>query len=291
MKKMATFNLALLRSITILYVEDEITIRDQSVKAYSKLFKEVLVASNGEEAIEVFEKNKSAIDIILSDINMPKLSGLNMSKAILKDNDIPIILTTAHSEKDLILEALDIGVKKYSTKPTTLNTVVQNIEEVVTQHRKDQNIKEVAKTLLLQAKNSKEVVHELLSTNKKLEEEKIYYKSLVDAYISMVKVDKNGIINEVSKQFAKLLEYRPKDLIGHNISMIKETTCPHISFQKQMLQAIHKKTEVESQSMLSTKNNKIISFDVKMVAFYGADSLVAGYNLYFNQISKDSCSL
>ena len=58
-----------------------------------------------------------------------------------------------------------------------------------------------------------------------------------------------------------------------------------------MLQAIHKKAEVESQSMLITKNHKIISFDIKMVAFYGADSLVTSYDLYFNQISEDIYSL
>lgn len=288
---MATFNLAFLRTITLLYVEDEISIRDQSVKAYSKLFKEVLVASNGEEALEVFENNKSSIDIILSDINMPKLDGIAMSKKILEDNDVPIIITTAHTDKKLILEALDIGIKKYSTKPIALNNIVKDIEEIVTLHRKNLKVKEVAKTLLIDAKSSKELKHDLLNENKKLKEEKDYYKSLVDEYISMLKIDKNGIINEISKQLANLLGYKEEELIGKNISIIKETTCTNISFQKQMLQVIRNKTTLQSENKLLTKNNKIISADINMQSFYGADSLVSGYVLYFNHLSKDSCSL
>jgi len=281
---MATFNLATIRSISILYVEDEQIIRDQMVKAYTKLFKEVFVATNGKEALEIFAQNINSIDIVISDINMPEISGLQMSEQMLAKKDIPIILTTAHTDKEYMLKAIDIGIKKYVTKPITLNSIVQDIEEVVTLHKKEMNIKDLTKKLLLKSKNSDEVIEKLLIENKKLEESNIYYKSLVDNYLMTLQIDKNGIITKISKQLALSLMYSENELIGENISCLKDTSCENISFQKQMLQAIHKKVEVESKNILKTKNNDKLNFEIKMILFYGSDDLVSGYNLYFKLI-------
>ena len=281
---MATFNLATIRSISILYVEDEQIIRDQMVKAYTKLFKEVFVPSNGKEALEIFTQNMDNIDIVISDINMPVVSGLEMSEQILAKKDIPIILTTAHTDKEYMLKAIDIGIKKYNTKPITLNAIVQDIEEVVTMHKKEMNIKDITKKLLLKSKNSDEVIGKLLLENKKLEEDNLYYKDLVDNYLMTLQIDKNGIIKKISKQLALSLMYSESELVGQNISCLKDTSCENISFQKQMLQAIHKKIDIESKNILKTKNNDKLNFEIKMILFYGTDDLVSGYNLYFKII-------
>jgi len=278
---MATFNLATIRSISILYVEDEQIIREQSIKAYSKLFKKVYIASNAKEALEIFENNIDNIDIIISDINMPGLSGLEMAEQILAKNDVPIILTTAHTDKDYMLKAINIGIKKYITKPITLNAIVQDIEEIVTLDKKEKNIKDIAKKLLLKSKDSEEVIQKLLMENKILEENNLYYKDLVDNYLMTLQIDKNGIIKKISKQLSITLMYDEDELLEQNISFLKDSSCTNIPFQKQMLQAIHKKVEVKTQNILKTKNGNKINFEINMVLFYGDDDLVSGYNLYF----------
>ena len=141
---MATFDLGTLKTITILYTEDEKEIRERSLKAYSKLFKTVYAAENGEEALEIFLKYKDEIDIIITDINMPKSSGLDLAKKVLEISDVPIIITSAHTNSDYLLEAISIGVKKYEVKPITLNGIVQDIESIVSQYRKDAHIKDCA---------------------------------------------------------------------------------------------------------------------------------------------------
>jgi YesN/AraC family two-component response regulator len=282
---MATFNLATLRSITVLYVEDEQMIREQTKKAFDKLFKTTLVASNGEEAFEIFTQNKDTIDIVITDINMPKLSGIELSKKLLDLLYVPILITSAYSNKEYLLEAMSLGVKKYLTKPTTLNSIVQDIEKIVTEHRKELEVKEIAKILLVKSKNTDILLGKILAKNKIIESELTYYKNIVNNYVSMLKIDKNGIIIDISSQLSALLKYEDSELLGVNISTIKSSSCENETFQKQMLQAIHKKTSVQSINAIETKTKKLLQFEIKLELFYGEDSLVAGYNLYFNLIS------
>ena len=287
---MATFDLGTLRTITILYVEDEAIIREQSLKAYNKLFKTVYSAVNGEEALKIFLKKKDDIDVIITDINMPKLSGLELAKKALEVSDIPVIVTTAHTDTNYLLDAIDIGIKKYEIKPITLNGIVQDIERVVTQYRKDTHIKDIAKTLLLKSKNTADTLNKFIEENRALEKSNQFYKNLVDNYVPMVKTDKNGIILEISKQLSKMLSDSQEELIGENISHLKDSSCKNISFQKQMLKAIHKKVQIKSTHTLKNKNNKSFIYDVNMIVFYGEDSLVSGYTLYFNLISSQNCT-
>lgn len=288
---MANFDLATLRTITILYVEDEDFIREQSAKAYNKLFKKVFVAENGLEALEIFKINKNIIDIVVTDINMPKLSGLELSKKIVEIAPTPIIITTAYTHTEYMLDAIDLGIKKYVTKPITLNGIVQDIEKVVIQHRKESNIKDIAKTLLVKSKSTSSEINTLVQENQTLEKTMSFYKTIVDKYVAMVKIDKNGVILKVSKNFTTLLSYSETESIGKNISKFKDTSCTNIPFQKQMLEAIHKKTAITSTHTLKSKDNKLLNFEVNMILFYGNDSLIAGYDLYFSPIHQQTCSI
>lgn len=281
---MATFDIAALRTITILYAEDEGALRNQETKVYNKLFKKVYEAEDGTQALELFTKHKDEIDVLITDINMPKLSGLELAREVQKISRVPIILTTAYTHTEYMLDAIDLGIKKYITKPVTINKIVQDIEKVVTQNRKEENIKDIAKNLLSKSKNDSEELNELVRQNKEIDKELVYYKNLVDKYVPMMITDKNGLILEVSGKFSNLLGYSEEELMGENISMLKADSSG-TAIQKQMLEAIHKKTTIDSTHTFKTKSGSIITFDMKMVLFYGEDSLVAGYNFYLDLVS------
>jgi PAS domain S-box-containing protein len=281
---MATFDIAALRTITILYAEDEGTLRHQEIKVYNKLFKKVFEAEDGSQALELYKQHKDEIDVIVTDINMPKLSGLELAKEVQKISRVPIILTTAYTHTEYMLDAIDLGIKKYITKPVTINKIVQDIESVVTQNRKEENIKDIAKELLTKSKSNSAELDELVKENQKLDKELTYYKQLVDKYVPMMVTDKNGMILEVSSKFSNLLQYSEEELMGSNISMLKAESST-VSIQKQMLEAIHKKTTIDSTQIFKAKNTKEITFASKMVLFYGEDQLVAGYNFYLDLLN------
>ncbi|MGL5416848.1 MAG: response regulator [Clostridium sp.] len=100
---------------TVLIVEDEIKIRFL-IRDYflSEGFK-VLEASNGEEGLRVFSQN--TIDIIILDIMMPKLNGLDFLSIVRDVSNVPIILLTAKSEEDDKLQGYAFGADDYMTKP------------------------------------------------------------------------------------------------------------------------------------------------------------------------------
>jgi len=120
-------NKELLAKITILYVEDQKEIKNFTTDILKTFVKNVVVASNGEEGLEKFKKN-SDIDLVIADINMPKMDGLTMSKEIKKINpSIPIIITTAHTDSNFLKESINLGIYSYTLKPIDLYDLVNNI--------------------------------------------------------------------------------------------------------------------------------------------------------------------
>ncbi len=103
-------------NLSILYAEDDTTIREKYIKFLKLYFKNVYEATNGQEALELYEKNKP--DIIILDINMPIINGLQVAQIIRdKDTQVQIIMLTAHSDREKLLVALDLSLTKYLIKP------------------------------------------------------------------------------------------------------------------------------------------------------------------------------
>lgn len=88
-----------LQTLTILYAEDEEGIRKNIADSLQYYVKEVIEASNGEEAFELYNEKKP--DIIFSDIHMPILNGIDFVKRIRKDDrKTPVVMITAHTDKN-----------------------------------------------------------------------------------------------------------------------------------------------------------------------------------------------
>lgn len=109
--------IAKLRKLKLLFVEDEKELLEIICDALKKLEVNFLTASNGMEALKVLEENND-IDIIVSDINMPHLNGLEMAEQLRKEgNNTPIIIMSAHTEEEFINKAKKVGVENYLLKP------------------------------------------------------------------------------------------------------------------------------------------------------------------------------
>lgn len=102
--------------ISILIAEDESELREY-LKEYLELFFEnIFIAKNGKEAYEIYLQKRP--DIIISDINMPNLDGLSMVKKIREtDSETHIIIMSAHSDRDKLLKAVELGLVTYLIKP------------------------------------------------------------------------------------------------------------------------------------------------------------------------------
>lgn len=106
-----------LKSMKLLFVEDEEDLIEIIRDTLKKLDANFLTASNGEEALKIIENNND-ISVIVTDINMPVMNGLVMIKELKKrGNTTPIIIMSAHTETDYINKAKELGVQEYLLKP------------------------------------------------------------------------------------------------------------------------------------------------------------------------------
>ena len=92
--------------------------------------KELYLAYDGEEGVELFLKHRP--DIIITDIQMPKMNGLEMiSKIRETDTDIPIIVTTAFNEVEYLFKSINLHVDGYQIKPLNFKELIKSLEKII----------------------------------------------------------------------------------------------------------------------------------------------------------------
>lgn len=123
---------------TLLYVEDDIEIMKNTVYLLDDYFSEIYTALDGKVGLEKFQENKP--DIIILDISVPKIDGLELAKLIRKDDSkTPILFLTAYCDKDKLMSAINIGVSSYIVKPFKMdelqNTIMKIISKIISNQK------------------------------------------------------------------------------------------------------------------------------------------------------------
>ena len=178
-------NKEVLKTISVLYVEDENDVREFTSKLLTSLLRKVYVAQDGQEGLKIFEENKDDIDLIISDINMPKMDGLSMCEAIKKINsEIPLVITSAHNDTNFLRRSIEIGVTTYAMKPIDLYQLMESI------------IKAMEPIIL-----KKKLIELNLSLESKIEQEINKIKSILDAQDNIIIVTNKEEITNVNKKF------------------------------------------------------------------------------------------
>jgi len=121
-------------SIKFLIVDDSVTMRRIVANSLQNLgYKEYVEASDGKDALLKLSEDDS-INFVITDWNMPNISGLELTKAIRGDSSlskIPILMVTTRGVKEDILEALNAKVNNYVVKPFTPQILKEKIDQIV----------------------------------------------------------------------------------------------------------------------------------------------------------------
>ena len=116
-----------LKNKTILVVEDEKVIRDNLASMLSIFFKKVYTAINGEDGLDQYELHLP--DIIITDLKMPHMDGYEMLKEInKKSDDVYTIIVSAHTDTDLLINAIHTEVDRYIIKPITEDALFESFK-------------------------------------------------------------------------------------------------------------------------------------------------------------------
>jgi len=115
---------------TILYVEDDMDIAQEVAEFLQQRSSKLYVAKDGAEGLEFYKKYKP--DLIITDIQMPRMNGLEMIEKIRQeDSEIPIIITSAYNDTNFLLESINMGVDGYLLKPLDFSVMLQRINKLI----------------------------------------------------------------------------------------------------------------------------------------------------------------
>jgi two-component system chemotaxis response regulator CheY len=121
-------------SMNVLVVDDFLTMRRILKNILKQVgFSNMQEAEDGAQALEIIKSGATKIDLVIADWNMPKMTGIELLKAIRADEStkaLPVIMVTAEAQKSRVLEAVQAGVSNYIVKPFTAETVKAKLDQV-----------------------------------------------------------------------------------------------------------------------------------------------------------------
>lgn len=230
----------LLKKLRVLYVEDDTSIRNELSELLSKFFETVHTASNGKEGLKLYKNQKDHIDVIIADINMPELNGIDMVKAIRTfDKKVPVIFATAYSDNDFLSEAISLKVYDYIIKPIDIRVMMSTLTELATVLYNDTLIN---------------------NQNKEL----IRYKDIIYNNNVVIRTNKNMEIEYTNDLFCQITGFDKKELLGKNLISLKHKDSDEAIYKK-MFNAVLNNKQWKGQLKNITKDNSFYIADTQII--------------------------
>jgi len=124
--------LNILKNFTLLLVDDEEALLDKLHTVLSIFFKEVILAKDGQEALDIYHTQN--IDMVISDYAMPVLNGYGLCKAIRQeDRYIPLVIMSNYSDKEKLLSVIPLALAQYLIKPIDYATLTATLLSIIEQ--------------------------------------------------------------------------------------------------------------------------------------------------------------
>lgn len=242
----------IISTLSILYAEDDESTRESIFPILSKLFKNVFIAKDGMEALEICLQNKEKIDIIVSDINMPKLSGIGMLKEIRKKEvNIPVIFTSAYKEASFLYEAIKLNTSDYLVKPYNVRDLFSKIEHLY-----------------------QEIHHQKILARQK--KELTQYLELIDKVAIISKTDSKGRILFVNDIFCEVAGYSKEELIGKSHNIVRHPEMPKEAFQT-LWETISKGNIWKGKVKNKNKEGNPYHVNATIIPVFGETENIIGY--------------
>lgn len=192
-----------LKNATILYAEDDDDTRSITAGVLEDYCGRLLLAKNGEQALELFKTHN--IDIVLTDILMPKINGIDLATKIrngINNPNVPIIIATAHTETKYLLESINLSIDGYLIKPLNIDELILSLVKAILPSYQANELKE--KNTLIEAISTFvggkkiEILNFLLHN---CDKDSVYYGSYEDI-MNAIDVSKPTVV----KMFKQLVE-------------------------------------------------------------------------------------
>ncbi len=206
------------KTLKLLYVEDDHQTQLATLAILNQLFDHIFVANQGLEGFSLYQENSP--DIILTDINMPGMNGLEMIANIRKtDQEIPIIVLSGNDEAEFFIESIQLNVNGYVLKPIEIEMFLNTLEYVVD---------------ALKLKRTVNLQNQLMQQ----------YMDITDKNSIISKTDQEGVITYVNDPFCTFTGYSREELIGQTHNILSHPGDTDQQTYKEMWESIKTDTRV-----------------------------------------------
>ncbi|MDR3162850.1 MAG: EAL domain-containing protein [Helicobacteraceae bacterium] len=238
----------IMKSLSVLYVEDDRHILDAIQKPLGRHVKELYVATNGVEGLHIF--SLYAPDIVITDIKMPVMDGLKMAREIKTQSPgTPIIIVSAFNEAEYFTSALDIGIDQYLFKPINMDALIETVERCARHVALENEVK----------RKSAELAANIKILNG--------YKYAIDVSSFVCKLDKSGNYADVNQARRDLLGYTKEELLGKRYTILCHTLLK--PEEKLVIEdAIDKNLLYRGVVRMQTKSGKSLYCDTTLVPIF-----------------------
>lgn len=245
--------------LNLLYVEDNESARNSTLSIFEEFFENIIVAVDGEDGIEKFQSND--IEIIITDINMPKVNGLEMIAQIRQINKtIPILVLSAYNESGYFMDSIKLGVEGYLLKPIDIGQFLGVLSKIV-ENYKLQEESAINLDLLKQ------------------------YQLATDKSQIVSKTNIHGMITYVNEKFCQISEYSREELIGKNHNIIRHPE-NDAALYKELWETIQIKKQIWQGTIKNiSKNGKVYYVQSTIKPILDKDDNIIEYIALRNDIT------
>jgi len=240
-----------IKDLRVLYLEDDENTRGMVEFFLRDKVKTLYVGEDGKEGYSLYKEHSP--DLIITDIQMPNMTGIEMSKLIRNENsEIPIIVITAFNDSESLFDAINLNINNYLTKPLDFIVLIQTLGKI-------------AKNLNLKKEND--------SIKNTLEQ----YKDIVDSSALISKTDLNGNITYVNKHFEEVSGYTMDELMGKSYEFVRHSDMNAEGFNETWRQIRAEKKTWHGVIKNQKKNGEIYYVDTTVKPILDLDGNVVEY--------------
>lgn len=182
------------KNLSVLYVEDDMVIQEQTHDFLSRFFDKITLAQNGAMGLETYKNG--TYDLVISDINMPEMNGIDMCRQIRESNEEqPVIITSAYNDTEYFVALIDVGVDKFVMKPfdnAHFLKVLSSITKSIYMRKQESQFEEELKKRVTEMKTILNLMNEAICV-----------------------IDENKIV-EANKRFVLLMGFKDRKTIIEN---------------------------------------------------------------------------
>jgi len=248
------------KNLKLLYVEDSQEAREATMIILEEFFDTIVVAVNGQDGYEKFQNNE--IDLIITDINMPKLNGLEMTGKIKETNkEIPILVLSAYNESEFFMDSIQFGVEGYLLKPINIENFISVLSKVIQRLKLEDEVE-----------NNLHFLKE--------------YEEVTDRSSIVSKTDLKGIITYANDKFCKVSGYSKEELVGKNHNIIRHPDAPKEVFADLWDTIKNKKQVWQGIVRNLSKSGKSYYVEATIKPILDKDNNIVEYIALRNDITK-----